>query len=416
MSFLITYIARRYFKELAHKKKKFGDQYYSFQNETFLNNTGIKSFQLENKINDKYMSFIDKEFKLLKRSIKLGNMMQLGESLITVISSLYIIYLSAILINDGILTIGLMVSFNTYINKLFSSISQLFNVNISLQGVMVSLNRIIEVMGEDIEVSNELTFEKQTNPILECVDIAFSYGNEKENVLTEMTISIDKFGLYSIVGSNGCGKSTFAKLLIKLYDVEAGHIYMNGVDYCELTFDNIRRHITYVQKEEFFFNDTIINNIRLADESLKEEDIKNMCKKVGLDEFISSLPEGYKTIVGEGGSTLSSGQKQKLSIARALLRNTPIYIFDEITANLDGKADKDVMRIIKEYSKKSIILFISHKTSSIIDSDKIFVLADGRVVGTGDHDYLLKNNYKYKELFENKKIDIELEGVEKIGG
>lgn len=416
MSFLITYIARRYFKELAHKKKKFGDQYYSFQNETFLNNTGIKSFQLENKINDKYMSFIDKEFKLLKRSIKLGNMMQLGESLITVISSLYIIYLSAILINDGILTIGLMVSFNTYINKLFSSISQLFNVNISLQGVMVSLNRIIEVMGEDIEVSNELTFEKQTNPILECVDIAFSYGNEKENVLTEMTISIDKFGLYSIVGSNGCGKSTFAKLLIKLYDVEAGHIYMNGVDYCELTFDNIRRHITYVQKEEFFFNDTIINNIRLADESLKEEDLKNMCKKVGLDEFISSLPEGYKTMVGEGGSTLSSGQKQKLSIARALLRNTPIYIFDEITANLDGKADKDVMRIIKEYSKKSIILFISHKTSSIIDSDKIFVLADGRVVGIGDHDYLLKNNYKYKELFENKKIDIELEGVEEIGG
>lgn len=415
-TFLVTYIARKYFKELAEKRKKFGDKYYSFQNEIFSNNTGIKSFQLENKTNDKYISFIDKEFKLLKRAIYLGNNMQLVSSLITVISSLYIIYLSAVLINNGVLTIGLMVSFNTYINKFFSSISQIFNINISLQEVMVSLNRIIEVMGEDAEISNDFKFDKQINPSLECIDITFSYEDEKENVLTNMTISIDKCGLYSIVGSNGCGKSTFAKLLIKLYDIDSGHIYINGADYFEVPYDFIRSHITYVQKEEFFFNDTILNNIRLVDESLKEEDIEIMCKKVGLDEFIKTLPEGYCTIIGEGGSLLSSGQKQKLSIARALLRDTPIYIFDEITANLDGKAEKDVVRILKEYSKNSIILFISHKISSIIDSDKIFVFEDGKVVDSGDHDYLLKNNSIYKELFENTDVSLDLKGAESNGG
>ncbi|MBU5427547.1 ABC transporter ATP-binding protein/permease [Tissierella pigra] len=416
MTFLVTYFARKYFKELTEQRKKFSDKYFSFQNEMFSNNTGIKSFQLENKINDKYKSFIENEFNLLKRSIHLGNIIQLANSLIITISSLYIIYLSALLINDGILTIGLMVSFNTYINKLFSSISQVFSINISLQEVMVSLNRIIEVMSEESEDSNELIFEKYNDPTLKCVDMIFSYGDEKENVLRDMTINIDKFGLYSIVGSNGCGKSTFAKLLIKLYDIRSGNIFINGLDYFEFSYNFIRSNITYVQKEEFFFNDTIINNIRLASEFLKEEDIEMMCKKVGVDEFIKTLPEGYRTIIGEGGYTLSSGQKQKLSIARALLRDTPIYIFDEVTANLDGKAEKDIMRIMKEYSKSSIILFISHKISSIMDSHKIFVFDDGRVMDSGSHDYLIKNNQMYNELFKNREISIQLKGVEKIGG
>ncbi|MBU5310497.1 ABC transporter ATP-binding protein/permease [Tissierella carlieri] len=415
-TFLVTYIARKYFKELAERGKKFSDEYFSFQNEIFSNNTGIKSFRLEDKINNKYKSYINKEFKLLRRSIHLGNIIQLAHSLITVISSLYVIYLSALLIKDGILTIGLMVSFNTYINKLFSAISQVFNINISLQEVAVSLNRIIEVMSEDSEVGNKAIYEKEEKPVLECVDIAFTYDHEKENVLNNMDISIDRFGLYSIVGSNGCGKSTFAKLLIRLYDVEKGSICINEKNYSELPYDSIRSYITYVQKEEFFFNDTIINNIRLADESLKEEDIKDMCKKVGLDEFIKALPEGYRTIIGEGGSTLSSGQKQKLSIVRALLRDTPIYIFDEITANLDGKAEKDIIRIMKEYSKKSIILLISHKISSIMESDKIFVFGDGKIIDSGEHDYLSENNHIYQELFENRNVNMPLKGAEEIGG
>ena len=178
-TFLVTYIARKYFKELAEKRKKISDKYFSFQNETFSNNIGIKSFQLENIASNKYMNFIEKEFSLLKRSIYLGNIIQLANSLITVISSLYIIYLSAILIKDGILTIGLMVSFNTYINKLFLSISQVFSINISLQEVMVSLDRINEVMFEDSESIDGLMFEKQDNPVLECVDITFYYEDEK---------------------------------------------------------------------------------------------------------------------------------------------------------------------------------------------------------------------------------------------
>lgn len=418
-TFLVTYFARKYFKELAEERKEFGDKYYSFQNEIFSNNIGIKSFQLENSTNNKYKGFINKEFSLLKKSIYLSNIMQLANNTITVISSLFIIYLSAVLIKEGLLTIGLMVSFNTYINKLFTSISQVFSINISLQEVIVSLNRVMEIINKDSEVDSKSSiemirkksknesssnFEKQNKCSLKCTDINFSYEDDKENVITNMDISIDDFGLYSVVGINGCGKSTFAKLLIKLYEIKKGNIYINGVDYSRLSYDFIRSNITYIQKEEFFFNDTIINNMRLADEFLEEKDIENMCKLVGSDEYIKTLPNGYETTIGEGGSTLSSGQKQKLSIARALLRATPIYIFDEVTANLDGKAEKHIMKILKEYSKNSIIIFISHKVSSIINSDKIFVLESGKVADSGNHEYLLENNHIYKELFKNKEI------------
>jgi ABC-type bacteriocin/lantibiotic exporter with double-glycine peptidase domain len=415
-TFLVTYFARKYFKELAEKRKKFGDKYYSFQNEIFSNNIGIKSFKLEDKVSIKYSDFIVKEFSIFKKSICLGNAMQMLNGLITVTSYLFIIYLSALLIKDGLLTIGLMVSFNTYINKLFSSISEVFSINISLQEIMVSLNRVIEIMGKDSETNDILSVESITTEFknennsyisIKLENITFSYESEKEDVLADMDICINNFGVYSVVGSNGSGKSTFAKLLVKLYDVKEGNIYLNGLEYSKLSYDYIRTNITYVQKEEFFFNDTIINNIRMSNESLKIADIENMCKLLGIDEFINTLPNGYETIVGEGAFTLSSGQKQKLSIARALLRATPIYIFDEITANLDGKSEKNVMQIIHEYGKNSIIIFISHKIASIINSDKIFVLEGGKVVDSGDHEYLLQNNNTYKKLFENSE-DISL--------
>lgn len=273
MTFIVTHLARKFFKELAEKRKKFSDKYYSFQNEVFSNNVGIKSFQLENNINNKYKGFIDKELSLLKRSMYLSNIMQLANSMITVISSLFIIYISAILIKNGDLTIGLMVSFNTYINKLFASTAEVFSINISLQEVMVSINRIIEIVNKDSEVdyikgntSNDiktniidsfnikenLTFEKQSIVSLKCENIVFSYGDEKEDVLKNLNISIDKFGLYSIVGSNGCGKSTLAKLLVKLYNTNDGKISINSIDYSNLSCDFIRKAITYVQKEEFF--------------------------------------------------------------------------------------------------------------------------------------------------------------------
>lgn len=406
-SFLVTFLSRKLFKELAKMRKEFNDKYYSFQNEAFSNNTGIKSYMLEDMAKETLENFFSKDFRILKRSIFLNNAIEFLNTLITVISSLYIIYLSAILIKENLLTIGTMVSFNTYINNLFSSISEVLKLNISKQDIIISLDRVNEIMSNNSEKKEILEDNLSLRHIdIEGKEIYFGYSEKDKLVLNNFSFKISSFGFYGFVGENGCGKSTIAKLLMKLYDIEHGELKLNEVSYEDIPKEKLRKNITYVQKEDFFFNDTILNNIRLGDRSASDKEIIEVCKKVDLDEYISMLPEKYETIIGEGALTLSSGQKQKLSIARALLRNTKIYIFDEVTANLDGKSEKLILSILKELSKNSVVILISHKVSSIIECDEIFLIHKGVVIERGDHNYLVQNSELYCELFKNIDLNV----------
>lgn len=400
-SLIVTIAARKRFKKLAEKRKIFNDKYFGYVNETFSNNIGIKCFRLEKKACDKYDNFISKELDIEKHSMVLGGIIQMLNTLISVISSLYIIYLSGILIKDGLLTIGTMVSFNTYINKLFASISQILGLNISKQTVSVSLDRLISLISEKSEDMEEYEKELKNEPdYINVRNVCFRYNDDSDTVINNLSFSLDSPGFYSFVGKNGCGKSTLAKLLVKLYDVDSGYMEINGIDYNNCSIDSLRENITYIQKEDFFLNDTIYNNLSLANERVSAEDIYISCQAVGIDEFINSLPDKYDTVVGEGGSTLSSGQRQKLNIARALLKKTKILIFDETTSNLDGESEKNVIAILKKISKYSIVIFISHKVLSIVQSDRIFLMENGNIVDSGTHEQLSKNNDIYRELFK----------------
>jgi ATP-binding cassette subfamily B protein len=300
-----------------------------------------------------------------------------------------------------------MVSFNTYISNLFSSISEVLGLNISKQKVMISLNRVDEIMSESSEekIFSDNDFSLKDIDI-EGKNIYFKYSEKDKLVLKNLSFKISSFGFYSFVGKNGCGKSTIAKLLVKLYDTDYGELNLNGDRYEDIEKENLRKNITYVQKEDFFFNDTILSNIKFANPNVSDKEVIDICKKINLDEYINTLSERYETIIGEGASIFSSGQKQKLSIARALLRNSKIYIFDEVTSNLDGKSEKLVVSIIKELSKNSVVFFISHKVSSIIESDEIFLIDGGVVAERGDHNYLIQNSKLYCELFRNIDYNI----------
>lgn len=411
-SVALTFLSRKYFKELTKRRKEYNDKYFSFQNEVFSNNIGIKSYMLEDSMNKKFENYISKDFKILRKSIFLNNMIDFLNALIAVISSLYIIYLSAILIQSNLLTIGTMVSFNTYINNLFSSISEVLGLNISKQKVIISLNRVNEIMSESSEGKEILTKDYSLKNVDVLGDeIYFRYSEKDKLVLNNFSFKILSFGLYSFVGKNGCGKSTIAKLLIKLYDVECGELNINGETYNNISKEKLRKNITYVSKEDFFFHDTILNNIRFGNPDVRYNEVIEMCKKIDLHEYINTLPEKYETMMGEGASRFSSGQKQKLSIVRALLRNTKIYIFDEVTANLDGKSEKLVLSTLKELSKGCLVIFISHKVSSLIESDEIFLIDEGAVVERGNHNYLIHNSKLYCQLFRNLDLNMEEEMI-----
>lgn len=401
-SLLVNLSVRKYYKHLTEKRKRFSDSYFSFISEVFNNGISIKSFNLQNRINNRYKDFVYKEYKLLKNSILLSNIVGGLTTLISVSSSLFIIYYSAILIDKGLLSIGLMVSFNTYINKLFDSINQILSLNIQKQEIEVCIERLTEILldySEDEISGNKLIDSKLIDyNSISVNNVRFGY-DERKAVLLNLNFKIDKQGFYSIVGKNGCGKSTIAKLLIRLYDADKGAVMVGDNNIKECCIHHIRDNIIYIQKEDFFFNDTISNNLKLANENISEIEVQQACKNVGIDKDILSLCDGYNTLMGEGGDNFSSGQKQKLSIARSLLRKSNIYIYDEATANLDGSAEKMIIDYLLELSKNSIVIFISHKVSSIINSDKIFVIDKGSVIDEGKHEQLIEKCQLYNEIF-----------------
>ena len=356
---------------------------------------------MEKSILSKYREFVASRFILIKKSLHLGNTTEILNNMVTLASSMYVIYISAILIKNGDLTLGTMISFNTYINIMYASVNKIWSFNISKQSVLIAAGRIQEIMEMDCEYNSidGSVISLSNMPCLEMKDIIFSYPGTSVPVLRDLNFYINSYGIYSIVGKNGCGKSTLAKLIVRFYDANKGTFSIDGKDCSEYTLESLRSNITYIQKDDFFFHDTIINNLLMANNKATKEEVYKVCIQANIYDFIMSLPNQFDTLIGEGGSTLSSGQKQKLSIARALLRNTKILILDEVTANLDGSAEKDILSILLKLRHDTIIILISHKASSIIGSDCIFVMEHGEIIASGNHAKLSKECPLYNELF-----------------
>lgn len=400
-NFLVSHLARKYYKKLAEKQRALEDKHYSFLNEVLSNYEGIKAFQLEKLIFGNYGSIIAERLRLTKENLHIGNSFNLLNKAISMISFTYIMYTSAVLIHDNILTLGDMVAFNTYINLMYTSVSTIWSFNISRQTVLVSAYRIREMLSMEEEVfgENEKFEIPERENMIAASHVRFKYPLTDVSVLQDVTFSIKENGLYCFVGKNGSGKSTLAKLLMRFYDRDSGEIELFEKAYDEISLNNLRRNIIYVQKEDFFLKDTIFNNLVLAKEDASFQEVKEVCMQADIHSYIMSLPNQYDTVIGEGGSTLSSGQKQKLSIARALLRKSPILILDEVTANLDGKAEKEIMEVLTKVKRNAIILMISHKPSAITYSDYVFVIHEGIIVAEGKHENLLKESDVYQDLF-----------------
>ncbi|MDO5376836.1 MAG: ABC transporter ATP-binding protein [Clostridia bacterium] len=232
--------------------------------------------------------------------------------------------------------------------------------------------------------------------------VDFGYSSDVP-VLRDVSLSIAKPGLYGFVGQNGCGKSTLVKLLLRFYDYDAGSIRYNDIDMMDLSMAEIRRNYTYIAKEPFILKDTLLNNILLADARQLPEEVKRACERAGLAAYVGSLPEGYDTVLNEGGSSLSSGQKQKINMARMMIKKTPVYILDEVTSDLDGVAEKEIMGIIREVAQSAIVLFITHRAAPLMECDRIYVMSEGHIVADGTHAELLERNELYREMFARKQ-------------
>lgn len=264
-----------------------------------------------------------------------------------------------------------------------------------LRAHYVSTVRIDNVMktkelpgNQKIEYINDICFE----------NVSFSYL-KGQNIINDISCSFKKNSLTAIVGPSGGGKSTMLKLIARFWDVDKGNIKIGGVPLTEIYPDNWLEKISMVLQDVYLFNETIRENIIFGNEKASEEDVIRAAKLAGCHEFIEKLPEGYETVVGEGGSTLSGGEKQRISIARAILKNAPILLLDEPTSSLDAKNEVLVQKAISNLVKDKTVVMIAHRLKTIKNADHIIVLDKGRIVEEGNHKELLKKEGLYHKLW-----------------
>ena len=266
----------------------------------------------------------------------------------------------------------------------------------------LSFNRVFDIFDSN-EFNKEKFGKDHINDVkgnFEFRHVYFSYDNKK--VLKNISFKIKSGETVAFVGKSGAGKTTIFNLLCKMYDVPNSKIFIDGKDINKLDKDSIRNNITIISQSPYIFNLSIRDNLRLVKDDLTEEEMKEACKTACLDEFIEELPDGYDTIIGEGGVNLSGGQKQRLAIARALIQKTQIILFDEATSALDNVTQSKIQEAIENMKGEYTILIIAHRLSTIINSDRILFLNDGKIEAEGSHEELLENCESYKKLYKTE--------------
>ena len=222
-----------------------------------------------------------------------------------------------------------------------------------------------------------------------------------------MNLNIEPNKKIAIVGKSGNGKSTLFNLLLRYFDSTKGRITIDDINIEDFSEESLRSNISIIRQNPFLFNLSIIDNFRLVKKDVTIEEVRKVCKKAYIDDYVMSLPNQYETIIGEGGVNLSGGQKQRIAIARTLLLNTKIILFDEATSALDNESQKYIKKTIDNLVKDHTIVIVAHRLSTIVDADIINVIDKGKLVGTGTHEYLLKNNKIYKSLYDTESNMIE---------
>ena len=311
------------------------------------------------------------------------------------------LFLLVFLIMINNLTVANALVIHNYMGRVTSIVHFVSMLMEKVKDFNLSSNRIFAIIdGKDF--SKERFGSKHLNKVegnFEFKNVSFSYDDRKQ-VLENINFEVNANETVAFVGKSGSGKTTIFSLLCKMYEVKSGEILIDGVNINELDKSSIRDNITIIGQNPYIFNLSIRDNLSLVKKNLTEKEMIKACKLACLHDFIESLPDGYDTIVGEGGISLSGGQRQRLAIARAFVQKTEIILFDEATSALDNETQASIQKAIENLQKDYTILIIAHRLSTVINCDRILFLNEGKIEAEGTHEQLLETNPNYKQLYE----------------
>lgn len=363
----------------------------------------IKAFEYFNKRYSKI------EEVLRKNNINIQLVISFNSAILSTLGAIITIVVLGIggyKVITGVISVGTLLAFNIYCQKLISPFTRLSQYSSQYSKALISLKRIYDFLG-NTHISNdsrEINEDDLINTNITFENVRFSYKNKV--ILDGLSIEFEKNKINTIVGKNGVGKSTILRLILGELDGYSGTIKFNNIEQRKLNKDNLRALISIVSQDVILFNDTIYNNITLLNEEITREKVTQALRKVGLLDEVMNMENGIDTNIGENGSKLSGGQKQKISIARAIINKKPIIIFDEATSLMDNKSEEKFVKLIRELSKDKTIIMIAHRRETVEISDKIIYLEKGIAQEVGKHKELLELKNKYYELYNKRCLSI----------
>jgi len=374
--------------------------------EVFKNHKLMKIFQRENYESDRIN---DKLEKVKRTAKKMGTIFvrvsPIMETLTGIMIALLIFY-SGKLIIKGEIDINNFFSFLAAMMLAYQPVRSLATLNMGVQAGLSAARRILPVIDEKIEIKDDINCKELDikKGEINFNDVCFKYDldNKNSNILDQVNINISGGKMTALVGHSGSGKSTILNLIPRFYNITSGDIKIDNQSINNLSINSLRKQISLVSQDTTLFDDTIKNNIAYANLKASDEEIIEAAKKSFAAEFIEKLPHGYNTLIGENGLRLSGGEKQRISIARAMLKRSTIILLDEATSSLDADTEQKIQQALTLLTKNKTTVVIAHRLSTILNSDQIYVIDSGKVIARGNHEELLKNSPIYKNFYDKQ--------------
>ncbi|MBO5095687.1 MAG: ABC transporter ATP-binding protein [Bacilli bacterium] len=403
-SFIMGFISAKFFpkiKKSQEKIKKETDNYVKITTENITGIREIKSLGIKKNIENRVFGVIQriidnnkkiKKYEMFYYSINNGVYFML-QTLILFTCGYYFI--------TGKIAFAMFIMMQSYIWRIDEVVESISDFGVNFNKVTVSLKRIDEIVNNKLYEDEKFGKKKlkNTKGIIEFKNVFFKYRDDEENTLKGLNLKIESNKKVAIIGRSGNGKSTIFNLLLRYFDATEGKILVDDINIKDLSESSLRKNISIIRQAPFLFNLSIIENFRIVKENVTLKEIRKVCKKAYIDDYIMSLPNQYDTIIGEGGVNLSGGQKQRIAIARTLLLNTKIILFDEATSALDNESQEYIKKTIDNLVKDHTIIIVAHRLSTIVDADIIHVIDKGKLESFGTHEKLLKTSEVYKSLY-----------------
>ena len=413
----LMFLAQKYWqKRLNNEMKdvmKKSTDVESFVMASFEANETVKNYNsekvMEKKMSDKYKDYQDAKYK----SETDTEMQSSVVSTITNIGQIFMLGILAVFVMDGSITVGNLVSAYMYIGYIFTPMTTLMGMKEQLVETGATLERLDDVFRtttEEEEDKKKKNFNEKIEEV-EFKDVVFQYGLRKPT-LNGINFKVGKGESIGVIGESGCGKTTLIKLIMGFFDANDGEILINGKNMNEFTRSSIRSKMAYVSQNDYWFQDTIYNNLTIGKTNAGEKDLDKVCQMVKMEKYVEDSPYGYNSMIEEGGINLSAGQKQRFSIAKALITEPDVLILDESTSNLDASTEEYVVEQLGAEADK-IKIIVAHRLNTLVHCNKIIAMKDGVIVEAGTPQELLKQDGMFKELWsiQNKVFD-DIEGEE----